>query len=49
MIKLLQLMINKNCDLLTNVLTSHIADSQVGIMAVKKKGGVMQSTKGCAL
>ena len=46
MIKLLQLMINKNCDLLTNVSTNHIADSQVGIMAVKR---VMQSTKGCAL
>ena len=35
MIKFLQLMINKNCDLLTNVSTNHIADSQVGTMTVK--------------
>ena len=35
MIKLLQLMINNKCELLTNVSTNHIADSQVGKMMVK--------------
>ena len=45
MIKLLQLMINKNCELLTDVSTNRIADSQFGTMTVK----VMRSTKEGAL
>ena len=36
MIQLLQLMINKNCELLTDVSTNRIADSQVGTMTVKR-------------